>query len=184
MRKLLTRKLVHRTGAILLAVLLTDAAVTSASAQIAFEDVSVAAGFANTYTETWGAAWGDLDGDHYPDLFSSNHRMRATLFHNNQNGTFTDVSKQVDLSKTPGWTGGRADVDSHGATWADVNNDGQEDLIEAVSSSIDHFWINNGGKLTLSTTAWGWTRHEADPSAKTCSSTTTAMAVLIWCPSV
>ncbi len=148
-------KLIHRTGTILLALLLTDAAVTSASAQIAFEDVSLAAGFANTGTETWGAAWGDLDGDGYPDLFSSNHRMRATLFHNNKDGTFTDVSKLVDLSKTPGWTGGRADVDTHGATWADVNNDGQEDLIEAVSSGIDHFWINNGGKLTLSTSAWG-----------------------------
>jgi ASPIC and UnbV/FG-GAP-like repeat len=155
MRELLTRRLAHRTGSILLTVLLIDAALTSASAQIAFEDVSVAAGFANTASETWGAAWGDLDGDHYPDLFSSNHRTRATLFHNNQNGTFTEVSKQVDLSKTPGWTGGRSDVDTHGAVWGDVNNDGQEDLIEAVSSSTDHLWINNGGKLTLSTTAYG-----------------------------
>ncbi len=155
MRKLPTRKLIHRTGAILITALFMDAAVTSASAQIAFEDVSIAAGFGNTFTETWGAAWGDLDGDHYPDLFSSNHRMRATLFHNNENGTFTDVSKQVDLSKTPGWIGGRSDVDTHGATWADINNDGQEDLIEAVSATTDHLWINNGGKFTLSTIAWG-----------------------------
>ncbi len=154
MRILPTRNLIHRTGAMLLTVLLADAVVTSASAQIAFEDVSLAAGFANTNTETWGAAWGDLDGDHYPDLFSSNHRMRASLFHNNQNGTFTDVSKLADLSKSPGWTGGRADVDTHGATWGDVNNDGQEDLIEAVSSGIDNFWINSGGKLTLSTAAY------------------------------
>ena len=154
MPDLQTRKLTHRTGAILLAALLTDAALTGANAQIAFEDVSVAAGFANSATETWGAAWGDLDGDYYPDLFSSNHRMRATLFHNNQNGTFTDVSTQVDVSKTSGWTGGRADVDTHGAVWGDVNNDGQEDLIESVSKSPDHLWINNGGKLTLSTTAY------------------------------
>ncbi len=150
-----TRKLTRRSTAILLAVLLSDVALTVASAQIAFEDVSVAAGFANSASETWGAAWGDLDGDHYPDLFSSNHRMRATLFHNNQNGTFTDISSQVDVSKTPGWTGGPATVDTHGAAWGDVNNDGQEDLIESVSSSVDHLWINNGGKLTLSTTAYG-----------------------------
>ena len=129
-----------------LAVLLADTALTSSHAQIAFEDVSVAAGFGNTATETWGAAWGDLDGDHYPDLFTGNHRMRATLFHNNQDGTFTDVSAQVDLSRTGGWTGGRADVDTHGAAWGDVNNDGQEDLIESVSSNADHLWINNGGK--------------------------------------
>jgi ASPIC/UnbV protein/VCBS repeat protein len=155
MHKLPTSRLAQRTGAILLAILLTDAALTSASAQIAFEDVSAAAGFANTATETWGAAWGDLDGDLYPDLFTGNHRMRATLFHNNQDDTFTDVSTQVDLSKTGGWTGGRADVDTHGAVWGDVNNDGQEDLIESVSSSADHLWINNGGTLTLSTTAYG-----------------------------
>jgi hypothetical protein len=154
MRKLAAIPLVRNKWVMTLAVVLIDAVMTCASAQIAFEDVSVAAGFGNTASETWGAAWGDLDGDHYPDLFSSNHRSRATLFHNNQNGTFTDVSWQVDLSRTPGWTGGRADVDTHGATWADVNNDGQEDLFESVSSGVDNLWINNAGKLTLSTTAY------------------------------
>ena len=143
------------SGTILLAMLLTDAALTGAYAQIAFEDVSAAAGFANTASETWGAAWGDLDGDGYPDIFTGNHRMRATLFHNNQDGTFTDVSRQVDLSRSPGWTGGRADTDTHGAVWGDVNNDGQEDLIESVSSSADNLWINSGGLLTLSTIAYG-----------------------------
>ena len=64
--------------------------------------MSIAAGFANTDTESWGASWGDYDGDHYPDLFSSNHRMRATLYHNNRDGTFTETSKQVDLSHTQG----------------------------------------------------------------------------------
>src|SRR5579862_2856851 len=150
-------KRMRHAGAITVGVLLIDAVLTCASAQIAFQDVSIAAGFANTGTETWGASWGDLDGDHFPDLFSSNHRMRATLYHNNQNGTFTDVSKTVDLSKTPGWTGGRSDVDTHGATWADINNDGQEDLIEAVSSSDDHVWLNQGGKLTLMTSQLGLT---------------------------
>jgi len=149
--------LAHRLWAMTLAVIVIDAVVTCASGQIAFEDVSVAAGFGNTATETWGASWGDLDGDHYPDLFSSNHRQRATLFHNNRDGTFTDVSQQVDVSRTPGWTGGRSDVDTHGATWADINNDGQEDLIEAVSSSDDHVWINQGGKLTLMTSQLGLT---------------------------
>lgn len=155
MSKLTTGRLNKRAGTISLALLLTGTALADTPAQIAFDDVSVTAGFAHTATETWGAAWGDLDGDHFPDLFTGNHRMRATLFHNNQDGTFTDVSTQVDLSKTAGWTGGRATVDTHGAAWGDVNNDGQEDLIESVSSSADNLWINNGGKLTLSTKAYG-----------------------------
>ena len=155
MRKLPTPVANHRTWMLAAALVLLDSGVSSASAQIAFEDVSATAGLANTASETWGISWGDLDGDHYPDFFCNNHRTRASLHHNNQNGTFTDVSKQVDLSKTPGWTGGRADVDTHGVSWADVDNDGDEDLFESVSSSADHLWINNNGRLTLSTVAYG-----------------------------
>jgi hypothetical protein len=125
------------------------------SAQIAFDNVSIAAGFGNSNTETWGASWGDLDGDHYPDIFVSNHRMRAALYHNNRDGTFTDVSQQVDLSHTRGWTGGRSNVDTHGATWVDIDNDGDEDLYQSVSSDTDILSINNNGLLTDGTLAHG-----------------------------
>jgi hypothetical protein len=126
-----------------------------AAAQIAFEDVSIAAGFGGTGSESWGAAWGDLDGDHYPDLFCGNHRVRASLHRNNRDGTFTNVSDLVDLSRTPGWTGGRADVDTHGAGWVDIDNDGDDDLYESVSSSDDNLYINDGGYLTNRNLAYG-----------------------------
>jgi|KBSMisStaDraftv2_1062788.scaffolds.fasta_scaffold59550_2 hypothetical protein len=154
MRNLATTNSVKDKWLIPLAIVLIGAVAPCATAQIAFQDVTAASGFGSSTGETWGASWGDSDGDGYPDLFSSNHRSRDSLFRNNQNGTFTNVSWTVDLSHTPGWTGGRSDVDTHGATWADVNNDGQEDLIESVSSGIDNLWINNGGKFTLSTLAW------------------------------
>jgi len=67
---------------------------TIASAQISFTDVTAASG-AGHNTESYGASWGDLDGDGYPDLFTSNHRTRASLFLNMGNGSFVDVGAQT-----------------------------------------------------------------------------------------
>jgi hypothetical protein len=127
----------------------------AAEAQIAFTEVTVAAGFGTQYGETWGASWGDLDGDAYPDLFFSNHRTRATLHRNNGDGTFSEISRLADGSATPGWTGGRANVDTHGASWADVDNDGDADLSQAVESSSDFLHLNRGGVLVDRTAALG-----------------------------
>ena len=133
--------------------LLLGLASLPARSEIAFDDVSIPAGLGATATETWGASWGDYNGDLYPDLFSSNHRMRATLYRNDRDGTFTEVSDQVDASSTPGWTGGRANVDTHGATWGDIDNDGDDDLYEAVESSTDRIHYNSLGVLTDRTVA-------------------------------
>ena len=143
-----------RKYALALPVVLAAGFMTNAHAQVIFQDVSTTAGFANSGTETWGAAWGDIDSDLYPDIFINNHRTRAKLYHNNRNGTFTDISKTTDLSKTAGWTGGRSDVDKHGAIWGDVDN-GDADLLIAVSSNIDHILINTAGKLTDRTVQYG-----------------------------
>ncbi|MCP4089837.1 MAG: CRTAC1 family protein, partial [Gammaproteobacteria bacterium] len=129
-------------------------AANSTIAQITFEDVSQDAGFSGTGSETWGAAWGDINGDYYPDVFSTNHRTRSTLFRNNLDGTFTDVSNEVDLSETPGWTGGRSDVDTHGAIWGDIDNDGDDDLYITISSDDDILLINDGGLLTDRSAEW------------------------------
>jgi len=127
---------------------------TALVAQIAFEDATTAAGFPSIGSETWGAAWGDIDSDHYPDLFSTNHRTRGSLFRNNGDGTFTDVSAEVDGSAVPGWTGGRSDVDTHGAVWGDVDNDGDDDLYLSVSSEDDRLLINEDGVLVDRSVEW------------------------------
>jgi len=114
---------------------------TIASAQISFTDVTAASGAAHN-TESYGASWGDLDADGYPDLFTSNHRTRASLFLNMGNGSFADVGAQ-----TLDWLN-RPHADQHGASWADYNNDGQQDLmISTGTGNLSQFLVNQNQRL-------------------------------------
>jgi hypothetical protein len=66
-----------------------------------------------------GSVWGDYDDDGYPDLYVVNDFGRKTLYHNNQNGTFTDVTVK---SKTLAYGAGMS------ASFADYDNDGKLDI--------------------------------------------------------
>ncbi len=66
-----------------------------------------------------GTVWGDYDDDGYPDLYVVNDFGRNTLYHNNGNGTFTDVTKK---SNTLAYGAGMS------ASFADYNNDGKLDI--------------------------------------------------------
>ncbi len=83
-----------------------------------FTDVAAAAGVENLrYTK--GVTWGDYDGDRFPDLYVSNLGDRNRLYHNDRDGTFSDVAREK------GMEGPIASF----ATWFwDVNNDGALDL--------------------------------------------------------
>src|SRR5262249_14717474 len=56
-----------------------------------FEDVTAKAHVENTHY-CKGAAFGDYDGDRLPDLYVSNMHAPNRLYHNNGDGTFTDVA--------------------------------------------------------------------------------------------
>ncbi len=110
-------------------------------AQIQFTDVSATAGSFHT-GESWGAAWGDVNGDRYPDIFASNHRPRSSIYRNNGDGTFVDVVLQLDTSQvllvTP--------RDDHGAMWVDFDNDGDDDLMSQNGACCaPHLLVNQGG---------------------------------------
>ncbi len=68
----------------------------------------------------------DFDRDGWPDIYVTNSAIgsRNALYHNNHDGTFTDVAEQMGVADVnqPG-TGV-----SMGAVWGDYDNDGYEDL--------------------------------------------------------
>ncbi|HEX4604508.1 MAG TPA: CRTAC1 family protein [Candidatus Angelobacter sp.] len=72
----------------------------------------------------------------FPESFeNANNGGGVTVFHNNGDGTFTDVTSRVGVITT-GWT---LDL-GHG----DANNDGYDDLYVANDFGTDRFFLNNG----------------------------------------
>ncbi len=124
-----------------LVVLSLGIAASVASAQISFTDVTTAAGVTHS-SESYGAAFGDLNGDAYLDIYSSNHRTQDSLFLNRGNGTFVDVATQ-----TMDWQN-RPNADTHGGTWADYNNDGKQDLMVSTGTgNLSMFLVNENQRL-------------------------------------
>jgi FG-GAP-like repeat/ASPIC and UnbV len=120
-----------------------------APSQIAYTDVTNAAGVAHS-SESYGASWGDLDGDGYPDLFASNHRTQPSLFLNLGNGSFRDIA-----TKTADWVS-RPGADTHGASWADFDNDGDQDLMVSVGTgNPSQFLVNENQQLVDRTAELG-----------------------------
>jgi hypothetical protein len=84
-----------------------------------FTDVTASAGLAeaaNSYG--MGVAVGDYDNDGFPDIYITNYGRNA-LYHNNRDGTFSDVTAQAGVA-AGGW--------SASAGFFDYDNDGRLDL--------------------------------------------------------
>ena len=96
--------------------------------------------------QSWGASWGDFNGDGWPDLWSSNHGGMPTLYINNKNGGFTDIASDQIIPKDI-WDILKG-YDSHGSAWADFDNDGDQDLVQLADGGIrfqaNHLFINTG----------------------------------------
>lgn len=120
-----------------------------------FEDVTEEARLLDLHP-TQTAAWADFNKDGWLDLFVGNEEsdqwLRAwqtastspsmvdrshpsTLYQNNGDGTFTDVTQRVGLNVT---------AFVKGVAWGDVNNDGLPDLYLSIIGSPNRLYMNRG----------------------------------------
>ena len=123
-----------------------------------FVDVTSAAGIVWRRGAKGGAkgiAWGDYDNDGYPDLFIAQAHTRrsgagGTLFHNNGDGTFTDVTSSAGVSIT-----GSCEA----AVWGDYDSDGYLDLFITNAGDTGqgpgnhNFLFHNNGNGTFTDVA-------------------------------
>src|SRR5271170_1225796 len=97
-----------------------------------FTDVTEKSGVGGAGHYGQGVAVGDYDNDGYPDLYVTGYG-RAILYHNNGDGTFTDVTAKAGVADEGGW--------STSAGWFDYDKDGWLDLV--VTNYIDWSPKNN-----------------------------------------
>ncbi|HZY24890.1 MAG TPA: CRTAC1 family protein, partial [Bacteroidales bacterium] len=127
-----------------------------------FTDVTKRAGVGGKENDfSTGAVWLDYDNDGFLDLyvgkylnFDPNYKyyyapdgfpgplaydaQPDVLYHNNGDGTFTDVTKEMGIKDLDG----RA----MGVGAADYDDDGFVDIYVANDHSMNYLWHNNGGK--------------------------------------
>jgi hypothetical protein len=95
-----------------------------------FEDVTARAGV-GAIAFTKGVTAGDYDNDGFPDLYLSNMFGDNVLYHNNRDGTFTNVAKTLGVEKPfasfPTW-------------FFDADNDGWLDIfVASYPNSVEEF---------------------------------------------
>jgi len=130
----------------------TSAVVAAAPAfAVSFTDVTGAARV-NRSGESYGASFGDFNGDGWLEIYTSNHRQQDNLYLNLDGKRFYRISSQV-LS----WQNHKG-ADTHGATFADIENDGDQDLfISTGTGNLSMMLFNENQRLVDRAAQKGWT---------------------------
>jgi hypothetical protein len=113
-----------------------------------FTDVTQKSGIFNPPGRAMGVTVGDYDNDGWPDLYIANDTMDSYLYHNNHDGTFTNVAQDINVA-----FGANGEATSAmGPIFGDYDNDGWQDVF--VSDMRYHRLFHNPGteKFFLDTT--------------------------------
>jgi tetratricopeptide (TPR) repeat protein len=107
-----------------------------------FTDVTAEAGL-HIWTPCFSSSWVDYDGDGYLDLFVASNmgntferQASHRLFHNNGDGTFTEVTKGSGLDKPV--------FPIIGSAWGDFDNSGRPSLFLSASPGRPVLYRNHG----------------------------------------
>ncbi len=90
---------------------------------------------------TGGVAVGDYNNDGWPDVYITRLDNPGVLYSNNRDGTFTDVTTAAGLDSL--------DEAGSGATFADIDNDGNTDLIVTTVGGHRSYLFHNQGDGTF-----------------------------------
>src|SRR6266567_1927682 len=106
-----------------------------------FTDATSAAGIYQPEGKNLSVAAVDYDDDGWSDLFVANDGVNAYLYHNEHNGTFTEVGLLAGMALT----GRGKTMAAMCMSLGDYDNDGRLDLyISDFQKSSDHIWHNDG----------------------------------------
>ena len=109
-----------------------------------FEDVSTPAGIASFRGNGLGVSVSDIDDDGWPDVFVANDSTPNFLFHNNKNGTFTEIAGLAGVAVA---SDGKARA-GMGTAFGDFAGTGRPGLIVTNHETEMHsLFLNQGGQL-------------------------------------
>ena len=137
-----------------------------------FTDVTALAGVGDT-GKGGTATWGDYDGDTFLDLYIANWscfpqcdpvdhtKAQDRLYHNNGDGTFSDVSALLNIEKLRGA--------GFAATFVDFDNDNDPDIYvvnDKLYNPVGNvLWRNDGRDSDGTCGGWCWTDVSAETGA-------------------
>jgi enediyne biosynthesis protein E4 len=89
------------------------------------EEATERNGFGDAHGKGLGVAFGDFDGDGWPDLYIANDQMPADLYRNRSGRRFVNVAIELGTA----YSGDSRPQSGMGVDWGDYDRDGRLDLI-------------------------------------------------------